>query len=146
MHANQLSLAEMLTCVPPVDRDQFQESGDGNVNIPLYIMEKCMLPSLRIQAYMHDKTIEAFPGGADALMAYSFFSHGSVMPKFRTEHDLEVRRNTAFSAEHFIVQHMKTDKEVIEGLFAHLKATLRRLKKETKTLPDYDHISDMNQD
>jgi hypothetical protein len=67
------------------------------------------------------------------------------MPKFRTEHDLEVLRNTAFSAKHFIVQQMQADKEVIEGLFAHLKATLRRLKKET-TLPDYDHISDMNQD
>jgi hypothetical protein len=42
MHASQLSLAQMLTCVPQVDRDQFQESGDGNVNIPLYIMEKYM--------------------------------------------------------------------------------------------------------
>jgi hypothetical protein len=27
MHASQLSLAQMLTCVPQVDRDQFQESG-----------------------------------------------------------------------------------------------------------------------
>jgi hypothetical protein len=40
---------------------------------------------------------------------------------------------------------MRADKEVSEGLSAHLKATIRRLKKET-TLPDYDHISDMNQD
>jgi hypothetical protein len=88
MHASQLSLAQMLTCVPSVDRDQFQESGDGNVNIPLYMLEKYMLPSLRIRGYMHDKTVEALPGGADTLMAYSFFSQGSVMPKFRTEHDL----------------------------------------------------------
>ena len=78
MHGSQLSLAQMLTCVPPVDRDQFQESGDGNVNIPLYIMEKYMLPSLRIRGFMHDKTIESLPGGADTLMAYSFFSQGSV--------------------------------------------------------------------
>jgi hypothetical protein len=78
MHTSQLSLAAMLTCVPQVDRDQFQESGDGNVNIPLYIMEKYMLPSLRIRGFMHDKTIEALPGGADTLMAYSFFSQGSV--------------------------------------------------------------------
>ena len=28
MHTSQLSLAEMLTCVPSVYRDQFQESGD----------------------------------------------------------------------------------------------------------------------
>jgi hypothetical protein len=77
MHTSQLSLAEMLTCVPQVDRDQFQESGDGNVNIPLYIMEKYMLPSLRIRGFMHDKTIEALPGGADTLMAYSFLSQGS---------------------------------------------------------------------
>jgi hypothetical protein len=34
---------------------------------------------------------------------------------------------------------------VVEGLSAHLKATIRRLKNAT-TLPDYDHISDMNQD
>ncbi len=40
---------------------------------------------------------------------------------------------------------MRADKEVSEGLSIHLKATIRRLKKET-TLPDYDHISDMNQD
>jgi hypothetical protein len=40
---------------------------------------------------------------------------------------------------------MQADEEVVEGLSAHLKATIRRLKKET-TLPDYDHISDMNQD
>jgi hypothetical protein len=145
MHASQLSLADMLTCVPSVDRDQFQESGDGHVNIPLYTMEKYMLPSLRIQAYVNEKTTEALPGGADALMAYSFFSQGFVMPKFRTEHDLEVLRNTVFSAEHFIVQQMRTDKQVVEGLSAHLKATIRRLKKET-TLPDYNHISDMNQD
>ncbi len=134
MHANQLSLAEMLTCVPKVDQDQFQESGDGNVNIPLYIMEKYMLPSLRIQGYMHDKGIEALPGGADALMAYSFFSHASTMPRNRTERDLEVLKNTAFSAEHFIVQQMRTNTEVVEGLSANMKATLRRLKKET-TLP-----------
>jgi hypothetical protein len=74
MHTSQLSLAEMLTCVSQVDQDQFQESGDGNVNIPLYIMEKHMLPSLRIRGFMHDKTTEALPGGADTLMAYSFFS------------------------------------------------------------------------
>jgi hypothetical protein len=141
MHASQLSLADMLTCVPSVDRDQFQES----VNVPLYIMEKYMLPSLRIQAYVNEKTTEALPGGADTLMAYSFFSQGSVMPNFRTEHDLDVLRNTVFSAEHFIVQQMRTDKEVVEGLSAHLKATIRHLKKET-TLQDYDHISDMNQD
>jgi hypothetical protein len=67
------------------------------------------------------------------------------MPRARTEHDLEVLRNTAFSAEHFIVQQMQTDKEVIEGLSVHLKATLRRLKKEP-AFPDYDHICDMNQD
>jgi hypothetical protein len=100
MHASQLSLADMLTCVPSVDREQFQESGEGNANIPLYIMEKYMLPSLRIQAYVNEKTTEALPGGAD--------------------------------------------KQVVEGISAHLKATIRRLKKET-TLPDYDHISDMNQ-
>jgi hypothetical protein len=135
----------MLTCVPQVDRDQFQESGDGNVYIPLHIMEKYMLPSLRIRGFMHDKTIEALPGGADTLMAYSLFSQGSVMPRFRTEHDLEVLRNTVFSAETFVAQQMRADKEVSEGLSAHLKATIRRLKKET-TLPDYNHISDMNQD
>jgi hypothetical protein len=145
MHTSQLSLAEMLTCVPQVDRDQFQESGDGNVNIPLYIMEKYMLPSIRIRGFMHAKTIEALPGGADTLMAYSFFSQGSSMPRFRTEHDLEVLRNTVFSAETFVVEQMQSDREVSEGLSAHLKATIRRLKKET-TLPDYDHISDMNQD
>jgi hypothetical protein len=67
------------------------------------------------------------------------------MPEFRTEHDLEVLRDTVFSAEHFIVQQMQADKEVVEGLSAHLKATIRRLKKET-TLPDYEHISGTNQD
>jgi hypothetical protein len=58
MHVGQFSLAEMLTYVPKVDQDQFQESGDGNVNILLYILGKYMLPSLRIQGYMHDKSIE----------------------------------------------------------------------------------------
>ncbi len=145
MHTSQLSLAAMLTCVTQVDRDQFQEYVDGNVNIPLYIMEKYMLPSLRIRGFMHDKTIEALPGEADTLMAYLFFSQGSVMPRFRTEHDLEVLRNTVFSAETFISEQMEADKEVSEGLSSHLKATIRRLKKET-TLPDYDHLSNMNQD
>jgi hypothetical protein len=69
MHASQLSLADMFTCVPSVDRDQFQESGDGKFNVPLYIVEKHMLPSLRIQAYVNEKTTEALPGGADTLMA-----------------------------------------------------------------------------
>jgi hypothetical protein len=108
-------------------------------------MEKYLLPSLRIRGFMHDKAIEALPGGADTLMAYSFFSQGSVMPKFRTEHDLEVLRNTVYSAETFVAEQMQTDKEVSDGLSAHLKATIRRLKQAT-TLPDYDHLSDMNQD
>ena len=67
------------------------------------------------------------------------------MPKFRTEHDLEVLRNTVFSAETFVAEQMQTDKEVSDGLSAHLKATIRRLKQAT-ILPDYDHLSDMNQD
>ncbi len=75
-----------------------------------------MLPSLRIRGFMHHKTIDALPGGADTLMAYSLFSQGSVMPKFRTEHDLEVLRNTVFSAETFVAEQMQNDKEVSEGL------------------------------
>jgi hypothetical protein len=64
---------------------------------------------------MHDKTTENLPGEGDALIAYSFFSQGSVMPKFRTEHNLEVLRNTVFSAEHFIVEQMQAVKKVVEG-------------------------------
>jgi len=58
---------------------------------------------------------------------------------------LEVLRNTVFSAETFVAEQMRTDKEVSDGLSAHLKATIRRLKQAT-ILPDYDHLSDMNQD
>jgi hypothetical protein len=90
-----LTLAEMLLSVPDVDRTQFQELGDGSVMMPPAMMEKYLYPALYLRHYLQDKADQNVPGGIDMMMVYSFYLHGSAMPRNRTIHDLEALRTEA---------------------------------------------------
>jgi hypothetical protein len=63
------------------------------------------------------------------MIVYSFFLHGSVMP-----------RNRMFSVEKDVPSQLRTNAKVVDGLFSHIRSTLRRLQKAT-VLRDFDHSS-----
>jgi hypothetical protein len=80
----------MLLSIPDVDRTQFQELGDGSILMPPVMMEKYLYPALYLMQYL--------PGGIGMMIVYSFFLHGSAMPRNRTNHDLEALKSTTLSA------------------------------------------------
>jgi hypothetical protein len=143
MQSAKRTLAEMLLRVPDVDRTQFQELGDGSVMMPPAMMEKYLYPALYLRHYLQDKADRSVPGGIDMMIVYSFFLHGSAMPRNRTIHDLEALRSTALSAGDNIPAQLRTRAEVVDGLSSHLRSTLRRLQKAT-IMPDYDNLADMD--
>ncbi len=61
LHSASLILAEMLIGIPHADRDQFHEIGDGQVYMPLAIMEKYLYPTLHLMRYLHEHSIKNFP-------------------------------------------------------------------------------------
>jgi hypothetical protein len=145
MQSAQRPLSEMLLSIPDVDQTQFQELGDGSVMMPPTMMEKYLYPALYLMQYLQDKADKNLPGGIDMMIVYSFFLHGSAMPRNRTNHDLEALKSTALSAGNDIPAQLRTNAEVVDGLSSHLRSTLRRLQKAT-VLPDYDNLADMDQE
>ncbi len=79
------------------------------------------------------------------MIVYSFFLHGSVMPRNRTNHDLDALKSTVFSAGKDVPAQWRINAEVVDGLSSHLRSTLRWLQKAT-ILPDYDHLADLDQE
>ncbi len=73
------------------------------------------------------------------MIAYSFFNQGMRLPRNRTEYDLEVLRNSVFSAGRDIPQQLQSSVEVTGGISSHLRSTLRRLRDAT-TLPDLNQL------
>jgi hypothetical protein len=145
MQSVQRTLSEMLLSVPDVGRTQFHELGDGSVMMPPAMMQKYLYPALCLMQYLQDKADKNLPGGIDMRIVYSFFLHGSAMPRNYTIHDLDALRSTALSAGDDIPAQLRSSAEVVDGLSSHLRSTLRRLQKAT-TLPDYDNLADIDQD
>jgi hypothetical protein len=144
MQSASRTISEMLLSIPDVDRGQFQELGDGFVMMPPAMMEKYLFPSLYLMHFLREKSKEEnVPGGIDTAIVYSFFLHGSSMPRDRTLHDLEALRSTVSSAGTNLPAQLRTNSEVVDGLSTQLKTTVRRLQK-TAALPDYGDLADMS--
>jgi hypothetical protein len=141
MQSAQRTLSEMLLSVPDVDRTQFQELGDGSILMPPAMMGKYLYPALYLMQYLQDKADKKLPGGIDMMIVYSFFLHGSAMPRNRTNRDLEALKSTTLSAGNDIPAQLRTNADVVDDLSSHLRSTLRRLQKAT-ILPDYDNLAD----
>jgi hypothetical protein len=73
------------------------------------------------------------------MIVYSYFLKGGEIPQNRTERDLKVLRNTAGSD---LPDQLRVNAEVTEGIFTHLRSTLRRLRGIT-ALPSIDKLGDM---
>jgi hypothetical protein len=82
------------------------------------------------------------PEEVESMLVYSFFHQGAVVPKNRTEHDLNVLRNSVFPAGTDLSEQLRTNADVTEGISTHLRATLRRVK-ELTALPSFDKLEDM---
>jgi hypothetical protein len=78
------------------------------------------------------------------MIAYSFFNQGMRLPKNRVQYDLDVLRNSTFSAGRDIPQQLQSNAEVTEGISSHLRSTLRRLREAT-TLPDLNQLDGYDQ-
>jgi hypothetical protein len=93
-----MTLGEMLAYIPKAEQEQFHEIGDGYVYMPLFTMEKYLFPTLHVMRYMHEFTAQNLPGGVESMIAYSFLNQGMRLPKNRVQYDLDVLRNSTFSA------------------------------------------------
>jgi hypothetical protein len=107
-------------------------------------MEKHLFPTLHAMRYMHECTAQMLPGGVESMIAYFFFNQGMRLPRNRTEYDLEVLRNSTFSAGRDIPQQLQSNAEVTEGISSHLRLTLRQLREAT-TLPDLNQLNGYDQ-
>jgi hypothetical protein len=145
MQSAQRTLSEMFLRIPDVDRTQFQELGDGSILMPPAMMEKYLYPALYLMQYLQDKADKNLAGGIDMMIVYSFFLHGSVIPRNRNNHDLEALKSTTLSAGSDILAQLRINAEVVDGLSSHLRFTLKRLRKAT-VLPDYDNLADLDQE
>ncbi len=134
----------MLLYIPRAEQEQFHELGDGYVYMHLYTMEKYLFPTLHVMRFLDENTRKRLPGGVESMIAYSFFNQGMRLPRNRTEYDLDVLRNSVFSAGRDIPQQLQSSAEVNEGISSHFRSTFRRLREAT-TLPDLNQLDGYDQ-
>jgi hypothetical protein len=112
LHAANMTLDEMLAYIPQAEQEQFHEIGDGYVYMPLFTMEKYLFPTLNVMRYLHEFTAQMLPGGVESMIAYSFFN-----PRNRAQYDIDVLKNSTFSAGRDIPQQLQSSAEVTEDAF-----------------------------
>jgi hypothetical protein len=76
------------------------------------------------------------------MIVYSFFQQGGGVAQNRTEQDLKMLKNTIFPAGSDLPDQLRVNADVMEGLSAHLRSTLRRLRKIT-VMPSIDKLENM---
>jgi hypothetical protein len=53
MHQSTLTLADLIARIPKEGKEQFKPLGETNVVMPLRMMEKYLLPTLKLMEYLH---------------------------------------------------------------------------------------------
>jgi hypothetical protein len=99
----------MLLHLPTVDRDNFVPLGDNSVSMPLWVMEKYLFPTIKLMDYCREKGMQSFPGGIEVMALYSFYLQGQVNPRDRTYQDLETLRATTLTADHELMQQIRSE-------------------------------------
>jgi hypothetical protein len=88
---------ELVTHIPKEDKEQFASLGETQVVMPLRMMEKYLLPTIKLMEFLHEKGVDNLPGGLEVAAVYSFFLQGQLNPKERINADLEFLRATTLT-------------------------------------------------
>jgi hypothetical protein len=86
-----------LLASPRKIEDQFSPLGEAGVVMPLRMMEKYLLPTIKLMEHLHANGLHELPGGLEVAAIYSFFLQGQLYPKERVKEDLEVLKATTIT-------------------------------------------------
>jgi hypothetical protein len=129
----------MLLHLPTVDRDNFVPLGDSSVSMPLWVMEKYLFPTIKFMDYCREKGMQSLPGGIEVMALYSFYLQGQVNPRDRTYQDLEALRATTLTADHELLQQIRSEVAHVDTSSNQMRNTLIALQKAC-VLPEYDDL------
>ncbi len=138
-HEASRTLTQMLLHLPAVDRDNFVPLGDNSVSMPLWVMEKYLFPTIKLMDYCREKGMQSFPGGIEVMALYSFYLQGQVNPRDRTYQDLEALRATTLTADHELLQQIRSEVAHVDTSSNQMRNTLIALQKAC-VLPEYDDL------
>ncbi len=145
LQAANMTLDEMLTYIPKAEQEQFHEIGDVYVYMPLFTMEKYLFPTLHrtscgtCMSSQHKSFRRSRVDDCILLL-----QSRNAPAKEQRQYDLDVLRNSTFSAGRDIPQQLQSNAEVTEGISSHLRLTLRQLREAT-TLPDLNQLNGYDQ-
>jgi hypothetical protein len=139
IHEASRTLTQMLLHLPTVDRDNFVPLGDNSLSMPLWVMEKYLFPTIKLMDHCREKGTQSFPGGIEVMALYSFYLQGQVYPRDRTFQDLETLRATTLTADHELLQQIRSEVAHVDTSSSQMRNTLLALQKAC-VLPEYDDL------
>jgi hypothetical protein len=83
--------------------------------------------------------MQSFPGGIEVMALYSFYLQGQVYPRDRTFQDLETLSATTLTADHELLQQIRSEVAHVDTSSSQMRNTLLALQKAC-VLPEYDDL------
>jgi hypothetical protein len=139
VHQSTLILAEMIARIPEEDKEQFSPLGEAGVVMPLRMMEKYLLPTIKLMEHLHANGLHELPGGLEVAAIYSFFLQGQLYPKERVKEDLEVLKATTITDDFDLRGQLQSEAANVEATAAQMRTILLNLQKAC-SLPEYDDL------
>ncbi len=139
VHRSALTLAEMIARIPNEDKEQFRPLGEAGVVMPLRMMEKYLLPTIKLMEHLHANGLDDLPGGLEVAATYSFFLQGQLYPKERVQEDLEVLKATTITDDYGLKGQLQSEAANVEATAAQMRTILLNLQNAC-SLPEYDNV------
>jgi hypothetical protein len=139
VHQSTLTLADMIARIPKENKEQFSPLGEAGVVMPLRMMEKYLLPTIKLMEYLQANGVHELPGGLEVVAIYSFFLQGQLYPKERVKEDLEVLRATTVTDDFGLRGQLQSGASNVEATAAQMRNILINLQKAC-SLPEYDDL------
>jgi hypothetical protein len=139
VHQSTLTLAEKIARIPEEDKEQFSPLGEAGVVMPLRMMEKYLLPTIKLMEHLHANGLHELPGGLEVPAIYSFFLQGQLNPKERFKEDLEVLKATTITDDFGLRGQLQSEAANVEAAAAQMHTILLNLQKAC-SLPEYDDL------
>jgi hypothetical protein len=143
VHQATSALADLIALIPKEDKEQFKPLGEANVVMSLRMMEKYLLPTIRLMEFLHEKSLEKglpnLPGGLEVAAIYFFFLQGQLSPKERVKADLEVLRATTITDDFGLRGQLQSEASNVDTTATQMRNILLNLQKIC-TLPEYDDL------
>jgi hypothetical protein len=132
-HEASRTLTQMLLHLPTLTQMSF------------WLMEKYLFPTIKLMDYCRKKGMQTFPGGIEVMVLYSFYLQGQVYPRDRTLQDLETLKATTLTADHELLQQIRSEVAHADTVSSQMRNTLIALQKAC-VLPEYDDLMMQGQD